>query len=139
MRVHAPASRLALVITLLFLAGGAVVVVLAVAALVRNAGDDAAWAAVLLGVGLAAWGVWFNQLSDHDEAAGATEPRSVRSPVGVVALVAVLAGGAYWMLRGALDRTVAESLLVTAIVLGLWVLNRGLDARGRRRAAGSDD
>lgn len=139
MQVHAPASRLALAITLLFLAGGAVVVVLAVAALARNAGDDAAWAGVLLGVGLAAWGVWFNQLADQDEAAGGNEPRSVRSPVGVVALVAVLAGGAYWILRGALDRTVAESLVVTAIVLGLWAVNRGLDARTRRRAAGGDD
>ena len=38
-----------------------------------------------------------------------------------------------------LDRTVAESLLVTAVVLGLWALNRGLDARTRRGAAGGND
>jgi hypothetical protein len=140
--VHARTSRLALAITLLFLAGGALVVVVAVVALVRDAGDDAAWAAALFGAGLAAWGLWFNQLADEDEDGASTgaEPRAARSSIGTLAMVAVLAGGAFWVLRGPLDRTLAESLLVTAIVLGLWALNRGLDARiRRRRAAGEVD
>jgi hypothetical protein len=138
-RVHAPSSRLALVVTLLSLAGGALVVVFAVVALVRDVGDDAAWAAALLGVGLAAWGLWFHQLTDEDDAATGVEPRAARHPVGTLAMVAVLAGGAYWMMRSTLDRTMAESLLVTVIVLGLWALNRGFDARTRRRAARGND
>ncbi|PZF58267.1 hypothetical protein DEJ23_05115 [Curtobacterium sp. MCSS17_008] len=136
--MRAPASRLALIITLLFLAGGALVVVLAVVVLVRDGRDDAAWAAVLLGAGVAAWGLWFHQLTDEEHTPAGAEPQAARNRVGTVAMVAVLAGGAYWTVRGPLDRTVAESLLVTAIVLGLWALNRGLDARIRRRRAASE-
>lgn len=137
--MHAPSSRLALMITLLFLAGGALVVVFAVVALVRDVGDDAAWAAALFGAGLAAWGLWFHQLADEDDASTGAERRAARHPAGTLAMLAVLAGGAYWVMRSALDRTMAESLLVTAIVLGLWALNRGVDARTRRRAARGND
>jgi uncharacterized membrane protein len=149
--VRAPRSRIASTVTLLFLVGGALVVVLAVVAVARDVRDDAAWAAIVLGVALAAWGVWFHRLTDTDtdtdtdaaDADPATEPDrapTARSgPLGTAAVAGVIVAGGYWLLRGPLDRGVAESAVVTAITLGLWLLNRSLDVRIRRRRADEVD
>lgn len=143
----APRSRLALAILLLFLAGGLAVVVFAVVAVVRDVGDDAAWAAIVLGLALGAWGVWFQRLGAEDDTEGPTAdatdgaPAERRSgPVGTAAVAGVIAAGGYWLARGPLDRTVAEAVVIVAITVGLWVLNRSLDATiRRRRAAGQID
>lgn len=135
-------SRIAAAVTLTFLVGGTAVVVLAVVGVVRRIDDDAAWAALVLGLALAAWGLWFHRLGDRDDDAGdrddaAPDTRAtdagVRDPLGTVAIAGIIAAGAYWLLRGPLDRTVAEAAVVAAITLGLWAVNRGVDAVVRRR------
>lgn len=164
-QVHASRSRLSAAITLLFLVGGAVVVVLAVVAVARDVRDDAAWAAVVLGVALVGWGVWFHRLgvdvaeesgpratepgtpatpatlagAPGDAAAEQSHPAATADPVGTAAVAGVIAAGGYWLVRGPLDRGVAESAVVAAIAFGLWLLNRSLDARIRRRRAGGGD
>ena len=153
--MRAPRSRIASAITLLFLVGGALVVVLAVVAVARDVRDDAAWAAIVLGVALAAWGVWFHRLADADADADAdarsevgtpgTVPEAERTPapqsglIGTAAIAGIIVAGGYWLLRGPLDRGVAESVVVAVIVFGLWLLNRSLDARIRRRRADEAD
>lgn len=149
--MRAPRSRIASAITLLFLVGGALVVVLAVVAVARDVRDDAAWAAIVLGMALAAWGVWFHRLADADADARSevgtpgTAPEAERTPapqsglVGTAAIAGIIVAGGYWLLRGPLDRGVAESVVVAVIVFGLWLLNRSLDARIRRRRADEAD
>ncbi len=138
--MHPPRSRTADAITLGFLVVGLAVIVLALVALVRDVRDDAAWAAVLLGLGVGVWGLWFRRLGTDDAADEATLNRSATGRIGTVAIVVVIAGGAYWLLRGALDRTVAEAVVVTGITLALWMVNRVVDAQiRRRRAAGEAD
>lgn len=138
--MHPPRSRTADAITLGFLVVGLAVIVIALVALVRDVRDDAAWAAVLLGLGVGVWGLWFRRLGTDDAADEATLNRSATGRIGTVAIVVVIAGGAYWLLRGALDRTVAEAVVVTGITLALWMVNRVVDAQiRRRRAAGEAD
>lgn len=138
--MHPPRSRTADAITLGFLVVGLAVIVIALVALVRDVRDDAAWAAVLLGLGVGVWGLWFRRLGTDDAADEATLNRSATGRIGTVAIVGVIAGGAYWLLRGALDRTVAEAVVVTGITLALWMVNRVVDAQiRRRRAAGEAD
>lgn len=130
--LRAPRSRSALVVTLVAVAVGALIVVLAVLAVVRNVRDDAGWVALGLGVAIAVWGLWFHALLD-----GVGDGRPATAVTGVVATAVILGGGAYWLLRAPLDRSVAEALVVTVIVLGLWTANRLVDAATRgRRAAG---
>ncbi|MGW8432198.1 hypothetical protein ACWGJ9_13995 [Curtobacterium citreum] len=136
--MHPPRSRTADAITLGFLVVGLAVIVLALVALVRDVRDDAAWAAVLLGLGLGVWGLWFRRLGTEDAADEATSNRSAKGRIGTVAIVGIIAGGAYWLLRGALDRTAAEASVVTGITLALWLVNRVLDAQIRRRRAAGD-
>lgn len=127
-------------ITLGFLVVGLAVIVIALVALVRDVRDDAAWAAVLLALGLGVWGLWFRRLGTEDAAEEATSNRSSTGRIGTVAMFGILAGGAYWLLRGTLDRTVAEAVFVTGTTLALWLVNRVLDAQiRRRRAAGETD
>ena len=147
--MRAPRSRIASAITLLFLVGGALVVVLAVVAVARDVRDDAAWAAIVLGAALAAWGVWFHRLADADADAddtiAGTVPEADPTPtphsglIGTAAIAGIIVAGGYWLLRGPLDRGVAESVVVAVIVFGLWLLNRSLDARIRRRRADEAD
>lgn len=132
--MRAPRSRTALVVTITAAAVGAAIVVLAVVALVHDVRDDAAWAALVLGAAVAAWGLWFHGLSGGD-----ADRRPRVAVTGVAATAGILGGGAYWVLRGLLDRTVAEALVVTAIVLGLWALNRTVEAGNRRRRAAGDE
>ncbi len=136
--MHPPRSRSADAITLGFLVVGLAVIVLALVALVRDVRDDAAWAAVLLGLGLGVWGLWFRWLGTEDAADEATSNRSATGRIGTVAIVGIIAGGAYWLLRGTLDRTAAEASVVTGITLALWLVNRVLDAQIRRRRAAGD-
>ncbi|WP_288468658.1 hypothetical protein [uncultured Curtobacterium sp.] len=136
--MHPPRARTADAITLGFLVVGLAVIVLALVALVRDVRDDAAWAAVLLGLGLGVWGLWFRRLGTEDAADEATPNRSATGRIGTVAIVGIIAGGAYWLLRGTLDRTVAEASVVTGITLALWLVNRVLDAQIRRRRAAGD-
>jgi len=142
-------SRLSTVITLVVMIGALVVVVSAVRALVVEVGNDAAWAAVLAGLALAAWGLHFHLLGssapedetdEQDESAGAAPSRRGRTRterLGAAAVSVLVASGAYWFLRAELDRTVTESVVVTGIVLGLRLLNRYLDAVIRRRQGGA--
>lgn len=132
--MRAPRSRTALVVTITAAAVGAAIVVLAVVALVHDVRDDAAWAALVLGAAVAAWGLWFHALSGGD-----ADRRPRVAVTGVAATAGILGGGAYWVLRGLLERTVAEALVVTAIVLGLWALNRTVEAGSRRRRAAGDE
>lgn len=127
-----PRSRTAAAITLLFLVAGAVVVVLAVVAVARDVRDDAAWAAIVLGLAVAAWGVWFHGITDDT-------PRPRADRLGTVAVAGIIAAGAYWILRGPLDRQVGEAAVVATITFGLWLVNRALDARIRRRRAEQAD
>lgn len=129
---------------LLFLAGGLAVVLSAVVAVVRDVRDDAAWAAIVLGLALGAWGVWFHRLGAEDDTDGADAEGAAAErgsgPVGTAALAGVIGAGGYWLARGPLDRTVAEAVVIVGITVGLWVLNRSLDATiRRRRAAGQTD
>lgn len=158
--MRTPRSRTASTITLLFLAGGALVVVLAVVAVVRDVRDDAAWAAVVLGLAIATWGIWFHGLvgdaattADASDAvadravradaadpqapsgAAGTRPRSA-GPLGTAAIAGIIGAGGYWLLRGPLDRGVPEAVVVAVITFALWLLNRGVDAVVRRRQAG---
>ncbi|WP_420368622.1 hypothetical protein [Curtobacterium sp. L1-20] len=150
--MRTPRSRIAAAITLLFVVGGVVVVVLAVVGVVRDPRDDAAWAAVVLGAAIAAWGVWFHGLGADDAAttddagtaaagtagtAGAPDVRPAGRPgahvLGTAAVAGIVGAGGYWLLRGPLDRGVAEAAVVAAITLGLWLLGRSADAVSRRR------